>query len=70
MWNYIQLTRPIPPMIPEADYFLKSINSPFFMNLIRCLAAGGAVMMLAAIWVCWKKDAELKKENKSAKEEG
>lgn len=70
MWNYIQLAVQIPETIPEADYFLKSINTPAFINLFRCLLAGGAVIMLAGIYLYQKKDSRTKKENTSDKREG
>lgn len=70
MWNYMQLTVQIPEKIPEADYFLKSIDNPFFMNLFRCLLAGGAVIMLLAIHFFQKREDQKKEDEKAINEEG
>lgn len=70
MWNYMQLAVQIPEKIPEADYFLKSIDTPAFMNFFRFLLVGGTVIMLAGIYIYYKKDFRQKEENKSVKKEG
>lgn len=70
MWNYIQLAARIPEQIPEADYFLKSIDTPAFMNFFRMLFAGGVVLMLGGIYYYHKKNSNRKEENESAGEEG
>lgn len=69
MWSCIQLAMQIPEKIPEADYFLKSINTPFFMNLFRFLLAGGTVLMLAGINFYHRKDLKRNEDNKSVKGE-
>lgn len=62
MWNYIQLAVQIPTAIPEAEYFLKSLNTPLIMNILRCIAAGGALIMLGGIYYYGKKNSASKKE--------
>lgn len=49
MWTLIQLAAKVPQTIPEADYFLRAIDTPFHYNLFRLILAGSAILMLAGI---------------------